>query len=129
MNLLFEEYQRTGGCIFASREEEAVAMGAGLVCGGCSAVVLMQQSGIGNCLNAYSTLVAAYEIELSIIAIDRGLNAVNLVQRVSSAHTRAILNAIGCAPVSLQSAEVESDLRNALRSHNSWIFFCMIKKN
>jgi sulfopyruvate decarboxylase TPP-binding subunit len=84
-------------------------------------VVLMQQSGVGNSLNAYFSLVAAYDIHLKILVIDRGTSDENPVQRVSSARTSAVLRTIGCGELSLEDETCEDGLLDFLVNSSGWL--------
>src|SRR4051794_32895947 len=48
--------------ILATREEEAFGIAAGLYLGGRKAAVMLQSSGLGNSLNAITSLLLPYEI-------------------------------------------------------------------
>jgi sulfopyruvate decarboxylase subunit alpha len=118
---ILAEYSGQRQCILASREEEAIAIAAGLSIGGGRAIVLMQQSGVGNSLNVWATLVNAYGISVSALVFDRGENDINPVQRVSSAEMKKILGSIGYTEVNLLSGAFQSELENALRRGDNWI--------
>src|SRR5262245_58443484 len=72
MSPIYDAFEKRGGCIYASREEEAVAIASGLVIGGASPLVFVQQSGVGNMLNAYIGLAEGYNIYFPIVVLDRG---------------------------------------------------------
>ena len=91
---LYDSFGARGRCILATREEEAVAIAAGLATGGQSPFVVMQQSGVGNALNAVFTLADAYEIAFPILVIHRGQGDPNPIQRVSAAATVPILKTL-----------------------------------
>lgn len=121
IDAIFKEYSSRRQCIFAAREEEAIAIAAGLSLGGKKAVVLMQQSGVGNSLNVWATLINAYGIPLSSIVVDRGDNDINPVQRVSSTEMRKALHGIGYTEINLQAEEFSVELGDALRRGDNWI--------
>ena len=56
----------------ATREEEAVGLCAGAWMGGRRAALLMQNSGLGNCINALASLDMLYGIPLLMIISHRG---------------------------------------------------------
>jgi sulfopyruvate decarboxylase TPP-binding subunit len=95
MDGLYQEFAGRGRCIFATREEEAVATAAGLVLGGSRPIVVMQQSGVGNALNAVFTLADAYEIAFPILVFDRGESDPNPIQKASSRSTLPLLQQLG----------------------------------
>jgi sulfopyruvate decarboxylase TPP-binding subunit len=96
LGAVYEHFGARNRCMYLTREEEAVSVAAGLALGGAHPMVLIQQSGVGNALNAVFSLAEAYAIFFPIVVCDRGLNDVNPVQRVSSQRTRQVLDALGC---------------------------------
>lgn len=56
-----------------TREEEGVGIAAGLFLGGELPVLLMQNSGLGNCLNALMSLTRLYRLSLVMLVSHRGL--------------------------------------------------------
>jgi sulfopyruvate decarboxylase subunit alpha len=56
----------------ATREEEAFGIAAGLYLGGARPTVMLQSSGLGNSLNALSSLIVPYEIPMLMIVSMRG---------------------------------------------------------
>ena len=63
---IYAYFENKDGCIYVTREEEGIALAAGLTLNGTNCVVLVQQSGVGNALNAVFTLADAYSIAFSI---------------------------------------------------------------
>jgi phosphonopyruvate decarboxylase len=61
----------------ASVEAEAVGMAAGATLGGRNALVMLQNSGLGNCVNPISSLLAPFNIPLVMLVSRRGLDAVD----------------------------------------------------
>lgn len=58
--------------ILATREEEAFGIAAGLYLGGARPSVMLQSSGLGNSLNALTSLLLPYEIPVLILVSMRG---------------------------------------------------------
>jgi sulfopyruvate decarboxylase alpha subunit len=56
----------------ATREEEAFGIAAGLYLGGVRAAVMLQSSGLGNSLNALTSLIVPYQIPMLILISMRG---------------------------------------------------------
>ena len=54
------------------REEEGVGIAAGVVLAGKRPMILMQNSGLGNCVNALMSLTSLYEMPLLIMMSHRG---------------------------------------------------------
>src|ERR1035438_9281471 len=93
---LYKRYEKQDRCLYATREEEAIALASGFALGGARPIVIMQQTGVGNCVNAVLSLADAYQIRFPVIVCDRTVNDPNLVQRVSSFGTSKVLHALGC---------------------------------
>src|SRR5207302_4421924 len=58
--------------VLATREEEAFGIAAGLYLGGRRPTVMLQSSGLGNPLNAITSLVLPYQIPMLILVSMRG---------------------------------------------------------
>lgn len=58
--------------VSVTREEEGVGVCAGASLGGSKPVLLMQNSGLGNCINAVLSLVKLYEFPLLLLIAHRG---------------------------------------------------------
>ena len=58
--------------LLATREEEAFGVAAGLYLGGKLPAVLLQSSGLGNSLNALTTLLIPYQIPMLMVISMRG---------------------------------------------------------
>jgi sulfopyruvate decarboxylase alpha subunit len=58
--------------MIATREEEAFGIAAGLYLGGARPTVMLQSSGLGNSLNALTSLLLPYQIPALIIVSMRG---------------------------------------------------------
>ena len=56
----------------ATREEEAFGIAAGLYLGGVRAAVMLQSSGLGNSLNALTSLIVPYQMPMLILISMRG---------------------------------------------------------
>jgi sulfopyruvate decarboxylase subunit alpha len=93
------EFDRTW---FLSREEEGVGISVGLKASGAKPIMLIQNSGLGNCVNALASLVIAYEIPLVVCVSMRGDDAdENPAQIPMGRSTRAIIAALGCHDVTV----------------------------
>ncbi len=88
----------------ATREEEAVGIAAGLYLGGRRPAVLLQSSGLGNALNAVTSLVVPYQIPMLIVVSMRGdVGEWNAAQVPMGRAVRPILDAIGIAHATIES--------------------------
>lgn len=59
-------------CVIATREEEAIGIATGVSLGGKKPVVFMQNSGLGNSINALTSLVLLYKIPMLLLISWRG---------------------------------------------------------
>src|SRR6185437_14079737 len=92
--------------LVATREEEAFGIAAGLYLGGRRPVVLLQSSGLGNSLNALSTLLVAYQIPALIIISMRGdAGEWNWAQVPMGRLVRPALDALGIQQVIVDRSE------------------------
>jgi len=92
--------------ILATREEEAFGIAAGLYLGGRMPAVMLQSSGLGNSLNALTSLLVPYQIPVLMVVSMRGDEGEwNSAQMPMGRAVRDILNAIGIAHVTAESAE------------------------
>jgi sulfopyruvate decarboxylase alpha subunit len=90
----------------ATREEEAFGIAAGLYLGGRRPTVLLQSSGLGNSLNALSTLLVPYQIPALIIISMRGDAAEwNWAQVPMGRLVRPALDALGIQHLTIERAE------------------------
>lgn len=90
----------------ATREDLAVGMASGAVLAGRRACVLMQNSGLGYCLNALTSLNLIYRIPLLLIVGYRGYEKAKDAPEhwVMGAHCEALLREVGI-PVFVPSAQ------------------------
>ena len=91
----FEERYRDIRLTLATREEEAFGIAAGLYLGGRLPAVMLQSSGLGNSLNALTSLLAPYQIPVLAIVSMRGDEGEwNAAQVPMGRAVRAIFEAI-----------------------------------
>ncbi|HYM25411.1 MAG TPA: thiamine pyrophosphate-binding protein [Vicinamibacterales bacterium] len=96
--------------VLATREEEAFGIAAGLYLGGRRAAVLLQSSGVGNSLNALTTLLIPYEIPVPMVVSMRGdVGEWNPAQTPMGRGIRSVFDAIGVSHVTVDSAEAAAD--------------------
>jgi sulfopyruvate decarboxylase subunit alpha len=88
----------------ATREEEAFGIAAGLYLGGARPTVLLQSSGLGNSLNALTSLLLPYRIPMLIVISMRGdAGEWNEAQVPMGRAVRAICDAIGLPHVTAET--------------------------
>jgi len=94
----------------ATREEEAFGIAAGLYLGGARPTVMLQSSGLGNSLNALTSLVLPYKIPMLIIISMRGdAGEWNDAQVPMGRAVRPICDAIGVPHVTAETPETTAE--------------------
>lgn len=104
----------------AAVEAEAIAMACGATLAGRRALVMLQNSGLGNCVNPISSLLAPFAVPLVMLVSHRGLDAVdsNAPQHDMMGRITHDLLALLEVPAQPMPTELESALaafENALR--------------
>jgi len=95
--------------ILATREEEAFGIAAGLYLGGRRPTVMLQSSGIGNSLNALTSLLVPYQIPVLAIVSMRGDEGEwNAAQVPMGRAVRTIFDAIEVPHATVESGESAS---------------------
>ena len=95
--------------ILATREEEAFGIAAGLYLGGRRPTVMLQSSGIGNSLNALTSLLVPYQIPVLTIVSMRGDDGEwNAAQVPMGRAIRTIFDAIEVPHATVESGESAS---------------------
>jgi sulfopyruvate decarboxylase subunit alpha len=90
----------------ATREEEAFGIAAGAYLGGQRAAVMLQSSGLGNSLNALTSLLVPYRIPVVMVISMRGEDDEwNPAQLPMGRALRPILESIGISHTTLESAD------------------------
>ena len=94
----------------ATREEEAFGIAAGLYLGGARPTVMLQSSGLGNSLNAITSLVLPYQIPMLIVVSMRGdAGEWNAAQVPMGRAVRPIFDALAVPHVTVESAAAAAD--------------------
>jgi sulfopyruvate decarboxylase subunit alpha len=92
--------------ILATREEEAFGIAAGLYLGGRLPTVMLQSSGLGNSLNAVTSLLMPYQIPALMVISMRGDSGEwNAAQVPMGRAVRGICESIGIPHCTAESAE------------------------
>ena len=121
LQTLYDDFDAVDRLLFATREEEAIAIACGIALGAGRPAVVMQQTGVGNAINAVLSLADAYAIPFPIVVCDRTDHDPNPVQRVSSTGTLRALRALGCVELALTEPDADDLLRHALADRPRWI--------
>jgi sulfopyruvate decarboxylase subunit alpha/phosphonopyruvate decarboxylase len=69
---LYRELSENAGLTTVVREDNAIAVAAGCALAGAKPVVLMQNSGLGNSVNALASLVVPYQLPILLVVSLRG---------------------------------------------------------
>src|SRR5689334_15470221 len=97
--------------VIATREEEAFGIAAGLYLGGRKPTVMLQSSGLGNSLNAITSLVLPYQIPMLIVVSMRGdAGEWNAAQLPMGRAVRSIFDAIGMPHTTVESPDEANDV-------------------
>jgi sulfopyruvate decarboxylase subunit alpha len=90
----------------ATREEEAFGIAAGAYLGGQRCAVMLQSSGLGNSLNALTSLLIPYRIPVVMLISMRGEDDEwNPAQMPMGRALRPLLESIGISHATLESAD------------------------
>ena len=110
---IFEERYADIRLVLATREEEAFGIAAGLYLGGRRPAVMLQSSGVGNSLNALTSLLIPYQMPLLFVVSMRGDDGEwNSAQMPMGRAVRAILDSIRVGHVTARSADATRDAVN-----------------
>jgi sulfopyruvate decarboxylase subunit alpha len=102
----FEQRYADVRLLLATREEEAFGIAAGLYLGGKLPAVMLQSSGLGNSLNALTSLLLPYQIPVLMVISMRGdLGEWNSAQVPMGRAVRSILESIDIPHVTAESAD------------------------
>src|SRR5712692_5616313 len=94
----------------ATREEEAFGIAAGLYLGAVRPTVMLQSSGLGNSLNALTSLLLPYQIPVLILISLRGdAGEWNAAQVPMGRAVRPIFDAIGIPHATAETPETTAD--------------------
>jgi sulfopyruvate decarboxylase subunit alpha len=104
--------------LLATREEEAFGIAAGLYLGGKRPTVMLQSSGLGNSLNALTSLLIPYRIPVLLVISMRGdLGEWNAAQAPMGRAVRSILEAIEIPHVTAESPESTAEVVRVAGAH------------
>ncbi len=94
----------------ATREEEAFGIAAGLYLGGKRPTVMLQSSGLGNSINALTSLLVPYQIPSLVLISMRGdAGEWNAAQVPMGRAVGPIVDALGLSRATVESAETAAD--------------------
>jgi len=106
----FESRYRDVRLMLATREEEAFGIAAGLYLGGHLPTVMLQSSGVGNSLNALTSLILPYQIPVLAIVSMRGDEGEwNAAQVPMGRALRSIFDAVDMPHATVASADAAAE--------------------
>ena len=97
-----------------SREEEGVGIAAGLFMGGRKPLMIIQSSGLGNCINALMSLTFCYRLPLPVMISWRGVYGETIeAQKPMGERLQALLDALGIEHMVFDGKNLD-ELENAV---------------
>jgi sulfopyruvate decarboxylase subunit alpha len=112
------EEDRRFRLLYPSREEEGLGIAAGAYLAGRGSVMLLQNSGLGNMVNAYCSLNVYYGIPLCLIVTHRGDELERVPAQVPMGdRTERLLELLGIRVVTLEKPADLSLFEPALQAH------------
>ena len=107
--------------ISITREEEGVGIAAGAYLGGKTPTILMQNSGIGNSINAIKSLLQLYKIPVIFIMSHRGTEGEEIIAQIPMGKlTPNLLDLLDIKKFIIDSTQKIKDIENAVNfSKNS----------
>ncbi|MGX1759500.1 hypothetical protein ACWIG5_21735 [Streptomyces lydicus] len=113
---LLERLERRTDYWTIAREDNAVGEAAGAALGGNYPVVLMQNSGFGNSVNALASLVVPYRIPMLLVVSMRGTHSDPTPENEGMGRiTEPILQGLGIGHEMLEAGRVAEQFVDALR--------------
>ena len=107
---VFEQRFRDVRLLLATREEEAFGIAAGLYLGGRLPTVMLQSSGLGNSLNAITSLLMPYQIPVLMVVSMRGdAGEWNAAQVPMGRAVGGILEALAVPYATVESADAAAE--------------------
>ncbi len=103
-----------------TREEEGVGIAAGVYLGGKIPAILMQNSGLGNSINAIKSLLELYKIPIVFIMSHRGIKGEKIIAQIPMGHvTTKLLDCIEVEKYIINSSEKISKIETAVNDSRS----------
>lgn len=111
-------------CISITREEEGVGIAAGAYLGGKVSALLIQNSGLGNSVNAIKSLLELYQIPIIFIMSHRGDKDEKIIAQIPMGEfTPKLLASLSIDTYFIESKEdiknIKKYVNNSIESHQS----------
>ena len=98
-----------------TREEEGVGIAAGAFLGGKTPAILMQNSGLGNSINAIKSLLQLYKIPIIFIMSHRGAEGERILAQIPMGQlTPDLLDLLNIQKFIIDSIETINEVKNAI---------------
>ncbi|MFX0048258.1 MAG: sulfopyruvate decarboxylase subunit alpha, partial [Candidatus Hermodarchaeota archaeon] len=102
--------------ISITREEEGIGIAAGAYLGGLNPALLIQNSGLGNSINAIKSLLQLYKIPVLLIMSHRGMEKEKIVAQVPMGQvTSKLLDCINLKTFIVKNAETVENIKKAMK--------------
>ena len=99
-----------------TREEEGVGIAAGAYLGGRTPAILMQNSGMGNSINAVKSLLQLFNIPIIFIMSHRGTKEEKIIAQIPMGKLiPKLLNLLGIKAYYVDSMEKIKEIQNAMQ--------------
>lgn len=101
--------------ISITREEEGIGIAVGAYLGGLNPALLIQNSGLGNSINAIKSLVQLYKIPILLIMSHRGMEKEKIVAQIPMGQvTLKLLDCINLTTFIIRTSEMIEDIKKAV---------------
>jgi len=101
--------------ISITREEEGIGIAVGAYLGGLNPALLIQNSGLGNSINAIKSLVQLYKIPILLIMSHRGMEKEKIAAQVPMGQvTLKLLDCINLKTFIISTAEMIENIKKAV---------------
>jgi len=107
--------------VTVTREEEGVGVAAGAYLGGKRPVILMQNSGLGNCLNALLSLNKTFGIPLLMLVAQRGWRKEKIVAQIPMGEATIPILKAACIPFYVPGSLQELTLQIVEAAELAWV--------
>jgi len=102
--------------ITLTREEEGIGIAAGAYLGGMKPAIIMQNSGLGNSINAIKSLLQLYKIPILLIMSHRGVEGEKIVAQIPMGQvTLKLLECINLKTFIIDSVENIKVIKKAIK--------------
>nr|HDO81354.1 sulfopyruvate decarboxylase subunit alpha [Candidatus Bathyarchaeota archaeon] len=107
--------------VIVTREEEGVGVAAGAYLGGRRPAILMQNSGLGNCLNALLSLNKTFGIPLLMLIAQRGWRREKIVAQIPMGEATIPILKAACIPFYLPGSLQELSVEIVEAAELAWV--------